>query len=164
MAQDSATLHASAVLIGAWAVLIRGPSGSGKSRLVFDLILAGARGLLPFVRLVGDDRVCCAGAYGRLLVRPAAGLEGLIEVRGVGLLRLPFEPVARIGLIADLGVAVTPRMPGPADIAADIGGIRLPRLAVTAGEDPIRQIIAQVRFESALETAKRAPTPDFRAR
>ena len=45
MSEDSATVHASAVKIGNFAVLIRGPSGSGKSRLAFDLIMAGCAGL-----------------------------------------------------------------------------------------------------------------------
>ena len=40
----SASVHASAVLVGDRAVLIRGPSGAGKSRLAFDLILAGRAG------------------------------------------------------------------------------------------------------------------------
>ncbi|HAP47058.1 MAG TPA: serine kinase, partial [Afipia sp.] len=50
------SIHASAVLAGDRAVLIRGPSGSGKSRLAFDLILAGRAGQLPAVTLIGDDR------------------------------------------------------------------------------------------------------------
>ncbi len=51
------TIHASAVLVGARAVLIRGAAGAGKSRLAFALIEAGRCGALPFARLVGDDRV-----------------------------------------------------------------------------------------------------------
>ena len=38
-------------------MLIRGPSGSGKSRLAFELILAGRAGQIPPAVLVGDDRV-----------------------------------------------------------------------------------------------------------
>ena len=49
------TVHASAVLVGDRAVLIRGPSGSGKSRLAFDLILAGRAGQIPAATLVGDE-------------------------------------------------------------------------------------------------------------
>ena len=47
MTLTPATVHASAVKIGESAVLIRGPSGSGKSRLAFDLILAGRTGQIP---------------------------------------------------------------------------------------------------------------------
>jgi len=61
------TIHASAVLVGARAVLIRGPSGSGKSRLAFDLISA-AGGPMRFARLVADDRAELEAAGGRLLV------------------------------------------------------------------------------------------------
>ena len=65
------TIHASAVLVGARAVLIRGPAGSGKSSLAFALIRAGETGALPFARLVGDDRVHVEAAHGR-----AAGAAG----------------------------------------------------------------------------------------
>jgi HPr kinase/phosphorylase len=51
------TIHASVVLTGARAVLIRGPAGAGKSRLALNLIHAAASGSLRFARLVADDRV-----------------------------------------------------------------------------------------------------------
>ncbi len=89
MPPQSTTVHASAVLVGARAVLIRGPSGSGKSRLALELIEAGRAGALRLVRLVSDDRVHLQAAGGRLLARPAETLAGLIEVRGAGHLRLP---------------------------------------------------------------------------
>ena len=49
-AAGTATVHASAVLVGDRGVLIRGPSGAGKSRLAFDLILAGRAGQIPASR------------------------------------------------------------------------------------------------------------------
>ena len=52
---NASTIHASAVLIGPKAVLIRGPAGAGKSQLVWDLLQAAAQGALPFARLVADD-------------------------------------------------------------------------------------------------------------
>ena len=79
------TIHASAVLVGARAVLIQGPSGSGKSSLAMSLLQAAEDGALPFARLIGDDRVHVEAAHGRLLVRPAAALAGQIEVRGLGI-------------------------------------------------------------------------------
>jgi serine kinase of HPr protein (carbohydrate metabolism regulator) len=66
----AATVHASAVKVGDRAVLIRGPSGSGKSRLAFDLILAGRSGQLPPAILVGDDRVHLDTDGEKLWVRP----------------------------------------------------------------------------------------------
>ena len=82
-----ASVHASAVLVGDRAVLIRGPSGSGKSRLAFDLILAGRAGVIQAAALVGDDRVTLEAQQNRLVVRPASALAGLIEIRGLGIRR-----------------------------------------------------------------------------
>ena len=61
------TIHASAVLVGPKTALIRGPSGSGKSQLVWDLIQAAGRGALPFARLVADDRAHVEAAAGQAL-------------------------------------------------------------------------------------------------
>jgi HPr kinase/phosphorylase len=136
-----ATIHASAVLAGARGVLIRGPSGAGKSRLAFDLIEAGRSGPLRFARLVGDDRVHVQAAGGRLLVRPAEALAGLIEVRSVGIIRMPYESSAVIGLVVDLG-AQPERLPQSAERQVDIEGIRLPRLAVATGAEALPMVLA----------------------
>jgi HPr kinase/phosphorylase len=133
MAERSATVHASCVLVGARAVLIRGSSGSGKSRLALELIQAAASGGLRLARLVADDRVYLAPAGGRLLARPAEPLAGWIEVRGVGLLRLPYEACAVVGLVVDLGTEEGSRLPDPEQRQVVIDGISLPRLAVASG-------------------------------
>jgi HPr kinase/phosphorylase len=140
------TIHASAVLAGARAVLIRGPSGAGKSRLTLDLSEAAASGLLPFVRLVADDRALVEAAGGRLLVRPAPPLAGLIEIRGLGIRRLPFEPVAVVGLVVDLAAADAKRIPLPESAGAVIAGIAVPRLAVAPGQAPFPLLIAALRM------------------
>ena len=67
------------MLIGNRAVLIRGPAGSGKSRLALALIEAAGTGRIRFARLVADDRVELIASHGRLLVRPPATLAGLID-------------------------------------------------------------------------------------
>jgi HPr kinase/phosphorylase len=141
MAPAATTVHASAVLVGVRAVLIRGPSGAGKSRVAFDLIQA-ARTHALFVRLVGDDRVYLEPAHGRLLVRPAEALAGLIELRGVGLLRLPYEPRAVVGLVVDLAAADATRMPDLQQRETTIDGISLPRLAVAAGSAALSAVLA----------------------
>jgi len=136
------TIHASAVLVGAKAALIRGQAGSGKSRLAFDLIDAAAQGALPFARLVGDDRVHVEACAGRLLVRPAATLAGLIEIRGLGIRRLAFEPVATVGLVVDLAAADAERHPAAAAQRATVEGVDLPRLAVAADLAPLPLVLA----------------------
>jgi hypothetical protein len=139
------TIHASAVLVGARAVLIRGAAGSGKSRLALALIQAGESGTLPFVRLIGDDRIHVEAAHDRLLVRPAETLTGLIEVRGLGIRRVPFEPVAVVGLVADLGADDAERLPAADSAVTEVAGIVLPRLAVAAGVDALPVLFAALR-------------------
>jgi HPr kinase/phosphorylase len=125
---SGATVHASAVLVGDRAVLIRGPSGSGKSRLAFDLILAGRSGQIPPAVLVGDDRVHLDVSQGQLIVRPARELAGLIEIRGLGIRRCDFAAEAVVGVVVDLGAADAERLPAPAALWTEIYGIMLPRI------------------------------------
>jgi len=140
----SATIHASAVLVGARAVLIRGPSGAGKSRLALDLIQAAHAGSLPFARLVADDRVHLEAAHGRLLARPAETLAGLLEVRGAGILRLAHEPCAVVGFVADLAAEDAERLPQARRREAEIHGIFLPRLAVADGVAALPLLLALI--------------------
>ncbi len=141
---QSASIHASAVLIGRKAALIRGPAGSGKSRLVWDLLQSA----LPFTRLVGDDRVHVEPHGGRLLVRPAAQLTGLIEIRGLGIRRLPYEPVAVAGLVVDLAAEDAARHP-PEVGKIFIDGVSLPRLAVTHATPAFPMVLAYLKASSA---------------
>ncbi len=140
MAADMPSVHASAVLVGARAVLIRGPAGAGKSRLAIALIAAAKTGLLRFARLVGDDRVHLQACHGRLLVRPAHALAGLIELHGVGIQRMEHEPVAAVGLVVDLAAEDTERLPSTSETF--LCGVRLPRLAVAPGADPLAPTLA----------------------
>ena len=144
----SPTIHASAVLIGSRAVLIRGPSGSGKSRLALGLVQAGQNGLLPFARLVADDRALLEAQGGRLLVRPAPALAGLLEVHGLGIRRLPYETVAVIGLVVDLEDGDGARMPPLQAGTVTLEGLAIPRLAVAGPADPLPLVLA-LRYSPA---------------
>jgi serine kinase of HPr protein (carbohydrate metabolism regulator) len=143
------SIHASAVLAGARAVLIQGPAGSGKSRLALALIDAAAQSLIPFARLVADDRVHVEAANGRLLVRPAEALAGLIEVRGLGIRRVPHEPLALVGVLVELASKDAERLPAQSRTQALVAGITLPRLAVAAGADPLPLVLAYLRSPAA---------------
>jgi HPr kinase/phosphorylase len=146
MPAQSTTVHGTAVLIGARAVLIRGPSGSGKSRLALALIAAGRVHTLHFARLVADDRVYLEAAGGRLLARPAEALAGLMEVRGIGLLRLDYEPVAVVGFVVDLAADDADRLPGESARRTEIDGIELPRLPVAADAAPLPGVLALINL------------------
>jgi serine kinase of HPr protein (carbohydrate metabolism regulator) len=144
-----ATIHASAVLVGARAALIRGPAGSGKSSLIMALIDAAATGLLPFARLVADDRVLIERHHGRLLARAPEALAGLLEVRSLGLRRLPYEPVAALGWVVDLGVEKADRLPQEADLTATLASVTLPRIAVRPCADAAAVLLAALRSRDA---------------
>jgi serine kinase of HPr protein (carbohydrate metabolism regulator) len=136
------TIHGSAVLVGDRAVLIRGPSGAGKSRLAFDLILAGRSGQNPAATLVGDDRLCLVPTHGCLLVRPHPELEGLLEIRGLGIRRFAFVVEAPVGLVIDLNAPDAERLPPQKALQTTISGVELARIPVAAGFSPLPMTIA----------------------
>jgi HPr kinase/phosphorylase len=104
-------LHASAVAFGDRGVLILGPSGSGKSGLALRTIALGAV-------LVSDDRVQLnVDGCGRLHARAPQPISGLIEARGIGLLRLEPASSACIELAVDLAMAPEARLPHERNIA-----------------------------------------------
>ena len=100
----TATVHASCVALGGRAVLILGPSGSGKSALALSLMAFGAR-------LVSDDRVALRRDGPRLIATAPEAIRGLIEARGVGLLRAEAEAEAVVALAVDLARIETARLP-----------------------------------------------------
>jgi len=138
----SATVHASAVKVGDRAVLIRGPSGSGKSRLAFDLILAGRSGQLPAAILVGDDRVHLDTDGEKLRVRPARELAGLIEIRGLGIRHCDHLSEAIVGLVVDLAADDAERLPPAKALEIDLSGVKIPRIPVDPAFNPLPLVVA----------------------
>lgn len=128
-------IHATAVAIDGHAVLLRGPSGAGKSDLGLRLIDAGAR-------LVADDQSELRRRRDTLMVRAPASLSGLIEVRGIGILRLAGLAEAPVALVADLVLREeVERLPAPCSEA--LLGIVVPRIAVAPFE---ASAAAKIRF------------------
>ena len=97
-------MHASCVAVSGRAVLIIGPSGSGKSALALSLMAMGAD-------LVADDQTEVYMGDGRIMARCPATLSGLIEARGVGLLCAEPAGNAEIVLVTDLGQTEPDRLP-----------------------------------------------------
>jgi serine kinase of HPr protein (carbohydrate metabolism regulator) len=83
-------IHATAVAFDGRAVLLRGASGAGKSDLALRLIDAGAR-------LVADDQSQLCRRGDALIVRSPRGISGMIEVRGLGIMRV--EPLAEAPVV-----------------------------------------------------------------
>ena len=79
-AKASNQIHATAVAIDGEGVLLLGPSGTGKSDLALRLIDRGAK-------LIADDRVDLFADETRVMLKAPALIAGLLEVRGLGILR-----------------------------------------------------------------------------
>jgi HPr kinase/phosphorylase len=123
----SIVLHATCVSLDGKGVLLLGEPGSGKSDLALRLIDGGAM-------LVADDQVLVRLAEGRLHASPPRTLEGLLEARGVGIIKLPNAPEAPLGLAVRLVArGKVERLPEPDFF--DCLGIRLPLLSLHAFDD-----------------------------
>jgi len=88
-------VHGTTVALGGEGVLLRGPSGSGKSDLALRLIDGGAR-------LIADDQTELTRTPNGLIAGCPAAIAGKIEVRGVGILRVPTMESAPLRLVIDL--------------------------------------------------------------
>ena len=99
-------LHATGIVHQGWAALLTGPSGAGKSDLALRMIDRGWT-------LLADDQVLLRGEKGILTAHAPAATVGLIEVRGVGIVRLESVACAPVALTVALGPEPE-RLPEPA--------------------------------------------------
>ncbi len=116
----TAAIHATAVAIDGLAVLLTGPSGSGKSDLGLRLIDRGAV-------LIGDDYV---ELDAELMVRPVAALAGKLEIRGLDIVDEHYVAPCPLRLIVELG-ADGERAPASWPMR-DLNGWSLPLLRLNA--------------------------------
>lgn len=103
---DRETRHGTAVAHAGKALLITGPSGAGKSALALEMIALGAT-------LVSDDRTEIRVTPEGLSAAAPEAIAGLIEVRGLGLLRIPHAGATPLAAVLDLGREETARLPAP---------------------------------------------------
>ena len=121
-------LHGTCVMLafpaGQAGVIFTGPPGSGKSDLALRLIDSGAR-------LVADDQIVIEARGGRLFAQAPEAIRGRIEVRGVGVVAVPFAAEVEVRLQIALGREGA-RLPEPAFAA--LAGVRVPQLLLNAFE------------------------------
>lgn len=128
MSGEVLNLHAGCILLGEAGILIRGPSGSGKSSLARSL-LAQRQASGGFAALVADDRVLVRRAHDRLIASPHPDLAGSIEHRGLGIVAMPYETDAVLRLVIDLTKDPAARLPEEQGRQTTVLGVRLPRVA-----------------------------------
>ena len=119
----AANVHGSGVVADGTGILLRGPSGSGKSILALLLIeeLEG--------RLVADDRLDLVREGDEIMMSAPGTIAGVIELRGRGIIHLPHVQRAAVHLIVDL-VPELIRMPEETSFVTDLMGVTLPRCPV----------------------------------
>lgn len=121
-------IHATGLVLGSTGLILRGPSGAGKSLLALELIDEWEmRG--EAAKLVSDDRIDIEATNAGLVMRAPRAIEGLIELRGRGIVSRPFVAHAPLHLVVDL-VDALERMVEEDSLVATLEGITLARCPV----------------------------------
>ncbi len=103
---DLVTIHATTVAVQGRGVVIVGAAGSGKSSLALQLMALGAL-------LVSDDRTVLHNDGDQIIADAPDALRGLIEARGVGILKATAAEAVTVALVVDLDQSETQRLPQP---------------------------------------------------
>ena len=134
-------VHGTCVALDDVGILLRGMSGSGKSDLALRLIDGGAL-------LVADDRVDLIRIQDNLWAKPPEFLAGKLEVRGIGIVSMPFYPRVQIRLVVDL-VADRAVERLPLDLSVSVLDIAIPCLKLdpftASAPAKIRAMVAALR-------------------
>jgi HPr kinase/phosphorylase len=123
---SNTTIHATALLVGEQALLIRGAAGTGKSSLALSLIREAQYSNTYCVRLIADDRVYIERLPHALLARAPSSLAGRIEERGKGIIDLPYETYGIIRAVLELDETAR-RLPADDEYETEISGLKIPR-------------------------------------
>ena len=114
----SLNIHATCVKIDSKGVLILGDSGSGKSDLALRLITMFS------AKLVSDDRTDIFNDSGVIKAKAPSVLKGLLEVRGVGIIKQEYTKETKVDLVVKLTNDKIERMPLPQNYK--IEGVEIP--------------------------------------
>jgi serine kinase of HPr protein (carbohydrate metabolism regulator) len=128
-------VHGTCVALGEHAVLLRGKPGSGKSDLALRFMALPPEGKLKPLLVADDQVVIEKDGSGILRASPPPTIAGKIEVRGLGIVEVPYLPEARLSLVCDLVEAEeVPRMPPELPEEVVIAGVAVPVLKLAPFE------------------------------
>ncbi len=137
-------IHATGLVLGKTGLILRGPSGAGKSLLALELIdeweLRGED-----AKLVSDDRIDIEATGAGLMMYAPKSIEGLIELRGRGIVSRPHVARAPLHLVVDM-VEALERMVEEDALVTELDGVSLPRCPVPrAGKIDSRHQVLLIR-------------------
>ena len=125
-------LHANCVSMNEIGILLRGPSGSGKSDLTLRLMAEGAM-------LVADDQVQLSDVAGSLIAKAPDKLAGKLEVRGCGILAFPRLESVTVRLVVDLVPRINvQRLPEPSSCRLSLFELPLYQLHAFDSSCPLK--------------------------
>lgn len=119
-------IHATALKIKTKGIIILGSSGKGKSDLALRLILNQK------AKLIADDRVDIEVSSKKIMASAPKNIQGLLEVRGVGIVSVGFVKKAKINMVVSLDAEKTERMPEPEFY--DFSGVKVPLVRINPKE------------------------------
>lgn len=117
------TVHASTVALDGRAVLITGPSGSGKSDLTLRLLDRG-------FTLVSDDQTIVKKDGDRLVASAPPTIAGKLEIRGIGIIDMERVENVPVALLVELTSDIR-RLPDDSR-ERPILGVKLPLITIDA--------------------------------
>ena len=137
-------IHATGLVLGGTGLILRGISGAGKSLLALELIDEWEARGLP-AKLVSDDHIDIEATGKGLVMHAPKAIEGLIELRGRGIVSRPFVSKAALHLVVDL-VDAYERMIEEDELVTELEGMRLARCPVPrAGKVDSRHQVLLIR-------------------
>jgi HPr kinase/phosphorylase len=129
---SSPSLHATCIVIEEKGILIIGPSGIGKSTLARSLISAAQKEGL-FARLIADDRVYVTPHQGHLVASCPPAILGKMEINGMGIVQMQYEPSALIKLVIQMDETKNARMLEKDDRRISIKGLSIQSIKFSQG-------------------------------
>jgi serine kinase of HPr protein (carbohydrate metabolism regulator) len=146
-------VHATGLVLGRKGLILRGPSGSGKSLLALALLDDWEARGLP-AKLVSDDRLDLVAEKSRLMMHAPSAIAGLAELRGRGIVQRPFVTKAAVHLVVDF-VPRLERMIEEDELSLVLHGVSVARcpLPKAGVVDSLHQLLLVREALRALSTA-----------